>query len=339
VKRPRVLARRPRARATRAWSFPAFALALLAEPGAARADVAPLRLTLAAPGCGSIDEARLRALVAIEMATISADAQPRATAVRLACAGNHVVIDVAEAGATPGTHSELDVSEAAEATRLRVLALAITEQVALSWRAAPEARASLAVAPAPSPARIPDVAMGAGLAPAATRASPIYAQASLRRAGRPGTWLTGLAVGGELTLTRWLALALALDVETGDAKTSAATVAWSDLSSFLGVAVGAGGARWRVTARPGLSVGLARLSPTPDAAGARGTAFSAAWAGPSLALHLRRLVGRAVFVQLEAEGGLTTRRIVGLLDGDSPLFQVAGPWASLGLGGGFMLGR
>lgn len=338
MKRPRVLARRPRARTTRAWSFPALALALLAEPGAARAEVASLRLTLAAPGCASIDEARLRALVAIEMATISADAQPRATAVRLACVGNHIVIDVAEALTTPGSHSELDVSEAAEATRLRVLALAITEQVALRWRAAPEARASLAVAPAP-PARIPDVAMGAGLAPAATRASPIYAQASLRRAGRPGAWLTGLGVGGELTLTRWLALALALDVETGDAKTSAATVAWSDLSSFLGVAVGAGGARWRVTARPGFSVGLARLSPTPDAAGARGTALSAAWAGPSLAWQLRRLVGRAVFVQLEAEGGLTTRRIVGLLDGDSPLFQVAGPWASLGLGGGFMLGR
>jgi hypothetical protein len=297
------------------------------------APVAPLALTI--EGCPELDQPRLRKLVAIEMATVGgAAANAR---VRLTCAGGMVAIEVAGdeaagegASPAPPARVELNLAAAAEATRLRLLALTITELVA------PGASGARA-APPPAAASRDTRAAGVVVRPAepvGARPLHFFAGASVRRMGRPAAWLGGVAVGATRDVTDFAALALELRGETGDASTSLARVDWQQLVLTGSVALGVAGERWAVHALPGWSVGFARLSARPDAPDARGGSLTGAWSGPSLGLRARRSLGRAAFVSLDVAGGAVTRRVVGLVDGASPIFEIAGPWALAGLSAG-----
>ena len=48
----------------------------------------------------------------------------------------------------------------------------------------------------------------------------------------------------------------------------------------------------------------------------------------------RRALGRAAYVVAQAGAGLTTRRVTGLVDGQTPLFELRGAWLDLALGAG-----
>jgi hypothetical protein len=157
---------------------------------------------------------------------------------------------------------------------------------------------------------------------------------SVRRMGRPAAWLGGVVVGATRDVSDFAALALEVRGETGDASTSLARVDWQQLAVTGSLALGVAGERWAVHALPGWTVGFARLSARPGDPGATGGAFTGAWSGPSLAVRARRALGRAAFVSLDVAGGAVTRRVVGLVDDQSPIFEIAGPWALAGLSAG-----
>jgi hypothetical protein len=305
----------------------AFALAAwMATAGVARgASAAPLDLSVS--GCTQLDEGRLRALVAIEMATVGADGAKALARVRLACAGERVTIDVADNGPSPSSRSELDLSSTPEATRLRLLALTITELVSLSWSAPP-------VSPAPASRDRGSAVAVRAAAPPDERRWSLFGGTSVRRMGRPGTWLTGLGVGVARSVGDFVALAFELRGETGEAAVSVAAVDWRQLVLTGALAVGVTGERWAFHALPGWSMGVVQLSASPTATDARGGTLDGTWSGPSLGLRGRRALGGAGFVALDASGGFVTRRIVGLLDGQTSIFEVRGAWALVGLSAG-----
>jgi hypothetical protein len=321
-----------KARRRRPLAFACLLTAVGLAPSAGAVG-APL-LDLALAGCAQYDEARLRELVFIEMGTVSAEGARRRAQVRLTCTGERVAIDVVDGGAAQPSRSELNLAGTAEATRLRLLALTITELVSLSWHAA--------TASTPPP---PSMAPASPVAPTVTTDAPallekhrwaLSATTSVRRMGRPATWLAGVGLGGTRSLGQWAALALDLRAESGDATTSVAGVGWRQVSATAGLALGFARGRWAWHALPGFSIGMVRLSATPTATDARGATLGAVWTGPSLALRVRRALGQSGFVELEAGGGLVTRRVVGLLDGRSPLLEVQGPWALAGLAAGLV---
>jgi hypothetical protein len=309
----------------------AIALAtVFTSPGTAAYGQRALPVALLVQGCGPRhDEIRLRRLVAIEVGTVGADAPPRPTTVRLTCGGEQLQIEVRDDQAGGASRSELSLVGVAEATRLRLIALTITELVAMTWRE-----------PRPTPARAPAPAPPAAVttAPLPARGPPrvrLFATTSLRRMGGPGTWLTGLGAGGEYAARDWLALTLDLRVETGDTATAVAAVGWRTLVGTAAIAFGAARGRWSWNAAPGFSGGAVRLSAVATAPNHQGETYDGAWAGPTLAVRARYTLGRSGFLQAEAAAGFVTHRVVGLLNGSSPLVQIAGPWSLAGAGAGF----
>jgi hypothetical protein len=311
---------------------------LLAGLGLARAaGAAPgPPLELAVQGCDQYDLTRLRELVSIEMGTIAARATrpPRAAsaaAVRLACAGERATIEVGGGPSTEPSRLELDLAATAPATRLRLLALTITELVSLSWTAetpaapakpaAPPAAASEGVVGRPAPAPI-------------ARAFSLFVETSARRMAEPATWLGGIDVGLQRAAGSFAAAVVDLRAELGEASAPAARVDWRQLTFTAALAVGIRRERWAVHVLPGWSVGYAFLSGKPDAVGATGMAMTAMWTGPSLGLRARLGLGDAGFVALSAGSGFVTRRIVGLVDGATPIFEVRGAWALVGAAAG-----
>jgi hypothetical protein len=299
----------------------------LARPAGAEVAV-PLDLTVV--GCDQYDEARMRELVFIEMGTIGAEGARRPARVRLLCAGERVAIDVEDGSPARPSHSELNLAGTAESTRLRLLALTITELVSLSWNAAIASPPPSAIPGSPASATVTT-----GVSPPSdARRWALSASTSVRRMGRPGTWLAGVGLGGARSLGVWVALALDVRAETGDATTSVAAIGWRQLAVTAGLAIGGARGAWAGHVLPGFSAGLVRLSATPNASDAHGKALDAVWTGPSLALRGRRTLGQTGFVEFEAGSGLVTRRVVGLVDGQSTLFEIQGPWALIGLSAG-----
>lgn len=307
---------------------PAAALLLVAVVAEARAAEAgpPLALTLA--GCERFDEARLRELVSIEMGTIAArGAAPRGASadVRVACAGERATIALAPAEGVRATQSELDLSAAAPATRERLLALAITEVVAQGWTpppppVAPPPPAVIVAQPAPAPA--PPV-------------FGVFAGTSARLMASPATWLAGLDVGVARAVTSWAGVVLDARAEAGEGDTALANVGvgWRQLTVTGAVALGVTRARWAAHLAPGWSVGYAWLTGRPDAPSS-GAGVGGTWSGPSLTLRARHNLGQRAFVGLEVASGYVTRRLVGLADGEQPIFEVRGAWALAGLAAG-----
>jgi hypothetical protein len=309
---------------------PAAALLLVAVVAEARAAEAgpPLALTLA--GCERYDEAKLRELVSIEMGTIAARGAAPAGAsadVRVACAGDRATIALAPAEGVRATQSELDLSAAAPATRERLLALAITEVVAQGWAPPP--------APPPPVAPPPPATLVAQPAPAP---SPpvfgVFAGTSARLMASPATWLAGLDVGVVRAVTSWAGVVLDARAEAGEGDTALARVGWRQLTVTGAVALGVTRARWAAHLAPGWTLGYAWLTGRPDAPSSAGAGLGGTWSGPSLTLRARHDLGQRAFVGLEVASGYVTRRLVGLVDGAQPIFEIRGAWALAGLAAG-----
>jgi hypothetical protein len=281
--------------------------------------------------CPSLDEERLRTLVGLELATVAVRG---ACDVRVTCAGARVTIEVRRrapeaSSVDPPSRIDLDLGDAAPGTRERILALAVTEQLALD----PRADAPRATEPAPAHASetptLVRVAAPAEEPPARWR---FDARAAARRAARPSIWLLGGGVSVERSFTRFVGVVVDLAVESGAAATPIATVAMRDVSVTAGISIGAHTRRWSWEAIPGFTVGVVHLAASPHDATATGGSVDGVWAGPSLGARGRRALSRRVFVVAAATGGLTTRRVSGLVDGQTSLFEVRGPWLSLGAG-------
>jgi hypothetical protein len=293
----------------------------------ARVAAAPDPFELAISGCdASVDATRLRAQLVIELRALPAELTTSPPRITLACEGPRLALVVGPLVSGAVARSEVDLASVPEATRPRVLALAITELM--------EPR-DAAPSPAP-PATIepPAVIMTTGAPPPPAPRVRLYAETSLRRIATPATWLGGLGVGGDVALRSWLALAVELTVEGGSTSTTAASVSWRQGGLTAGIAVTGARGRWAWGLEPAFGVALLGLSAAAAAPTARGDSFTGVWAGPELAARARCGLGRAGFLQLQARGGYLTRTVVGFGDDGGRLVDVSGPWASLGLGGG-----
>jgi hypothetical protein len=156
---------------------------------------------------------------------------------------------------------------------------------------------------------------------------------SARRAGSPGTWLAGGALGLELPVSRILVPLLDLRAECGLARPTAAPVAveaWS-LGAHLLVALPTG--PLRVGVGPGLRVGWVVLSGEPaPASELDGHRVEGVFAGPALVGRVGySLSAPFPWVGLAVDGGLITRRVTGRVDAGPALFEFGGAWAGLTL--------
>jgi hypothetical protein len=285
---------------------------------------------LAVENCPTIDAARLRELITIELGTVAAAAPPRAATIRLACTAARVAIAITDTATGGRSNTNLDLATTPEPARPRLLALTVTELMAMTWA---ELRAPTSAAPAPIPA--PALA-GAGRAPQAGLPVRVFAVAGLRRMGQPRTWLSGGGIGCDLSFTPHLALAADVRVETGETPTALAAIDWRAGTGTLGLAVGAGRGHigWDVV--PGFTVGVVRLSATPTTADARGAALTGLWAGPILTTRVRRSFGSRAYGQLELAAGVVIHSVVGLVNNNSPVLRIQGGWGAAGLGGGIV---
>ena len=310
-----------------------FAACLVHAPADAQAnpqrrgpDAAIVDLTL--EGCPDIDGTRVRELVAIEIATIRAGGQPGPTAARLTCDGPHVRIDLL--GDAP-SGADIDLAGTPAPARPRLLALTITELAAASWV---DPRKQIVAQPAPQPQPSAAVVVATAAPPPAPPRARVFVATSLRRIGSPATWLGGAGFGVEYSVRSWLAAAVDVRLEAGETSTATAPIGWRAVSSMAGVAIGGARGRLAWSALPGLSAGIVRLSAAPVPAGAVSTSLDAMWAGPSLMTRLRVAIARAAFVHVELGGGFVTHKVVGLLNDDTTLLRIDGPWAIVAAGAG-----
>jgi hypothetical protein len=316
---------------------PAVVLIFVAAVAPARAEAAP-SFELALEGCPTLDAARLRELITIELETLGAAATPRATSIRLTCVEDRVAIALTDTATGGRATSDLDVSATPQAARPRLLALTVTELVALTWA---ELRAPLpqtAPSPPPPPPPLPPTPQPIAVVTAPPARTPsrvrLFAVASLRRIGQPGTWLSGAGIGGELRLSPHFALTADVRAEVGDTSTALAAIHWRDAAGTLGLAIGAGRGRFWWDVVPGFTVGLVRLSATPATPDASGATLSGPWGGPSLSSRLRRSFGAHAYLQLELGAGAVSRSLVGLVNGSAPLVRIQGVWGTMGVGAG-----
>jgi hypothetical protein len=142
----------------------------------------------------------------------------------------------------------------------------------------------------------------------------------------------GGGVSLERSFPRFIGGVVDLVAESGDATPPVATVTMRDLVATAGVSIGARTRRWSWGAVPGFTVGFVHLAAAPRGATASGASVDGVWAGPSLGARGRCALSRRWFVVAAATAGLTTRRVSGLVDGQTALFEVRGPWLSLGAG-------
>ena len=288
----------------------------------------PAIVDLTLEGCPDIDGARLRELVAIEIATIRAGGQPGPTAARLTCDGPHVRIDLL-GGAPSG--ADVDLGGTPAPARPRLLALTITELTAASWV---DPRKQIVAPPAPLASPPTAVVVAASAPPLAPPRTRVFVATSLRRIGAPATWLGGVGFGVEYSVRPWLAAAIDVRLEAGETSTATAPIGWRAVSGMAGIAIGGARGRLAWSAMPGLSAGIVRLSAAPVPAGAVSTSLDATWAGPSLTTRLRIAISRGAFVHIELGGGIVTHKVVGLLNNDAALLRIDGPWAIAALGVG-----
>ena len=283
--------------------------------------------TLDASACPAYDADGLRALVDIELGTVGAERIPRPVDIRIACEGESVRIVVCDVGTGKQNRSVVAPRENAQAARVRLLALAITELVAGVWNIS-------------SPPSLPvAAAMKASLlAPATPPSTPrawrLFAAASLRRLGAPPAWRWGAAGGGELTLHRHLTLSLAIFGDAGTVSTSLADVNERELGAAAAVRGGFSLGRLRIEAGPGFRAGLVRLAAQPKLAGAQGGSLDGVAAGPLVSLRLATSLGRYASVEARVEGGHATHKTTGLANDTVPLVDTGGWWFGISLGAG-----
>ena len=281
------------------------------------------QVKLVTEACPGVDAARLGELVAIELGTVGAGRTLRPAVVVLACAGERVAITAADAQTGRQSRSEVLARDAAGPALLRLLAISVSELVATSEVPVdkrPPLGHETTSAPQVEPAR-------------RFRAT---AAGSLRRVGRPATWLGGFALGAEFAFARYFVLAIEGRGEIGSTATSLTTVEWQAAGASVALLAGAGKGAWRIEAGPGMEGGFVRLSAHDTATGAKGNSLSDPWAGPIGRLCVIRALGNRAFVLGRIDAGWVMQRVAGDSSDGRPLVELRGGWAGLTIGVGML---
>lgn len=303
----------------------ALGLATLGLPlaGTATWAAGPTDVRLVTEACPGIDAARLEALVALELGTVSAGRPLAPAIVELVCDGDRIAITATEAQTGHPSHAEVRARSTSGPAGLRLLAISVSELVATS-EAPSEKRRSLEREAPPQQQAEP------------ARRFRASAAASLRRVAQPTTWLEGLALGAEFAFARHFALAIEGRGEFGSTTTSFSTVDWRVAGASVAVMAGAGRGAWRIEAGPGMEIGLVTLSAHDTATGSKGTSLSEPWAGPIVRLRVSRALGSRVFLVGRIDGGWVMQRVAGNASDGTSLVEFRGGWAGLTIGAGMV---
>jgi len=288
----------------------------LSIPSPTRADA-----TLVVAGCTDIDVGELRQLLAIELRTLGA-APAAAGNVRVRCEGDLVEVLTQSRPGEPSLRTQLTLHGAERGAITRLLALRISELVA-----PPSAPA---VAPPPDPPR-PAEAQPAVL-PVRSLQTAFTAMATLRRMGDPGTWLSGLAVGGARSPFAHLTIHGALGLALGRTSTKIADLSWRELSLAISVLGTARLGTIELGAGPGFRGAWAWLAAKDVSEGKRGRSLSAPWAGPFVVGRIALPARSRWQVALDLEAGLVMLPVQGLIDGKDALLTIDGSWLGAQLG-------
>jgi hypothetical protein len=283
--------------------------------------------TLDASACPAYDADRLHALVDIELHTVGAEQMPRPVAIRLDCEGESVHISVTDVGTGRENRSAIAPREDAQAARVRLLALTITELVASVWNIPSPPAMPVATTERPS-------SLAPAVPPTTRREWRLFADTSLRRRGSPSVWLWGIAGGAECTLYQHFTLSLAVFGDTGAVSTALADVNESEMGGLAAVRGGFFVGRMRLEAGPGFRVGLVRLSAQPQLADAQGESLNGLAAGPLVSLRLATNLGRYASLEARIEGGHATHKTTGLANNTVTLVDTGGWWFGFSLGAG-----
>ena len=294
----------------------ALGLALAGTPAWA---AGPTDVRLVTEACPGIDAVRLEELVALELGTVGAGRTLSPAVVELVCDGERIAITATETQTGRQSHAEVLARGTTGPAGLRLLAISVSELVATSEAPIAQRRShERENAQQPEPMR-------------RFRAS---AAASLRRVGRPATWLEGGALGADLAFARHFALAIEGRGEIGSTTTILTTVDWRVAGASVAVLAGAGRGAWRIEAGPGMEVGLVKLSAHDTATGAKGSSLSAPWAGPLGRLRVSRAFGGRALLLGQIEGGWVMKPVTGDVSDGRPLVELRGGWVGLTIGAG-----
>jgi hypothetical protein len=280
------------------------------------------RVRLVTESCPGVDAARLEELVALEIGTVGATWTPFPSVV-LSCQGDQVTITATEAQTGHQSQSEVLARGTTGPALLRLLAISVSELLATN-EAPVEKKLPVVQEPTPLPQ------------PEPARRFHATAAASLRRMGRPATWLGGLALGAGFAFARHFAFALEGRGEIGSTATSLTSVDWLVAGANVALLAGAGTGVWRFEAGPGVEVGLVRLSAHDTASGAKGSSLSEPWAGPIGRLRVIRALGRRAFLLGRIDGGWVMQRVTGSASDGQPLVELRGAWVGVSIGAGML---
>jgi hypothetical protein len=315
------------------WAAPAIAIVVWAWGTAARA--APW-VDLSADGCTDIPMAEVRRLVDADLGTASVRqtklmANARAQA-RLACASRVIRVEVVDSATGHADERELPLDLGPPSFVSRLVALAITEQLAVLWTE--EARAPNRTdkrSTQESSAVLHVAAAKVALAPSSSWR--FLATANAR--SFPRTDL-GVAMGGGVGVDKRLSR-VSLHGDLVVAKASQAVSLGRASALLVDGSVATGVERhigwFAFGADVGVRVGLARLS--GEAAASAGAVaprvVQHTLGGPILAAIVTAPMSHRTVACLSLEGGFVLRGVVGEIGGRSET-EVSGPWLAAALG-------
>lgn len=310
-------------------------LALLVCCGVARAQptaaVDAIRLELA--GCEGVSGARVRELVALEVAPRAvldpASEDPAATHARLSCQAEVALIEVAERARGTPLRLEISLGELASSARPRSLALAVAELIATSRLQQPKP------APAAEGETPREPPRTAAVASEPTRVgAQLWLAAGAARVAQPS--MIG-PLGALGVVVYWDSLALSADLRVEharmtrdaadfvlDAGSLALAPAWRMHASELSLMVGAG-----------LRVGLANLRGSPRSPALAGESIHGFWLAPCLQLSAQVRIVHRWALRLGVEGAYVTRALSGLDASGAPALELRGLSLAAHLGLGF----
>jgi hypothetical protein len=282
--------------------------------------------------CPGVDEAELGRLLTIELHTMGADASALQE-LRVTCREGAVHVEARSQAQAP-VSAELVLEPGEQGALTRLLALRISELLATL----PPAETHAPATPPPPALPLPPPASSTidGEPPPAANERTARGRVELsfvaRHMATPGTWLEGASAGYALPLPAGFALESDLSMTSGRADVQLAEVAVRDLSVGLSLL-------WYLSTRfvdlgagPGFRAAWTWLEARDVAVAHQGRCLAAPWAGPFAAGRLR-LHGRGpVCATLGLEAGYVVVPVQGLLDGESTLFSIDGPWLAGQLG-------
>lgn len=278
--------------------------------------------------CATLSESMLREQLELELSTLSL--QHVDVQLSLRCEGTKALVELTHAGeAREPALVTVELGDTERGARERLLALSLSELVAQQDRA-PRRAATVTpkVEPLPPPKERPAV-------PARSRVALDLAATGAKH-GDPSALLWGGALGARFGFSPHWGMALESHIERGSSNVTRATLRWSLLSAFVGIAARTELGACELSAALGARGGSLTWTATANAPLA-GRSLTAAWGGVALPLRVALNVGSKVRPFVGGELGYVLLPARGSVSDGSVLVTERALWLGASLGGALPL--